>query len=196
MRLWDTLAAQPKMPTAALITDIGNDILYEVPVERILSWVDVSVERLQAVDARICMTLPPIASAHSLTEARFLFFRHLFFPKCHLELPEVIDRANRLHQGLIELGQARGVAIVPQRGDWYGADPIHILLRHWRRAWMEILTPWDTALTSSAALARGSLVRWVFLRTRGPHRRKLFGVELHAKQPAAHLRNGTTISFY
>ncbi len=194
--LWETLSAQPKIPTAALITDIGNDILYEVPVERIISWVETALDRLQEVNARICITLPPIDSAKGLTEARFLFFRHLFFPKCHLELTEVIDRANQLHDRLLQLGTARGVAVVPQQGDWYGTDPIHICLRHWRQAWLEILTPWQDDAKTLSTPARGSMLRWLFLRSRAPYCRKILGVEMHRKQPAAHLRNGTVVSFY
>ena len=194
--VWDALSARPDVPTAALITDIGNDILYEVPVERILSWVETSVDRLQAVGARICITLPPLDSAHGLSESRFQFFRHLFFPKCHLELPEVVERANQLHDGLVRLGASKGVAVIGQRGDWYGADPIHICLRHWRQAWLEILTPWHDGPGNGLIPARGSLLRWLFLRTRAPHRRKFFGVEMCAKQPAARMRNGTVLSFY
>jgi hypothetical protein len=194
--LWEKLAAQPRVPTAALITDIGNDILYEVPVERIVSWVETAVDRLQAVEARICITLPPIDSAKGLSEARFQFFRHLFFPKCHLKLVEVADRANQLQEQLLQLGAKRGVAIVGQRGDWYGADPIHICMRHWRQAWLEILMPWHDAAEPLPTPARGSLLRCLFLRTRAPHRRRIFGIEQRSKQPTARLRNGTIVSFY
>src|SRR5262249_38307569 len=38
--LWQALEKSPPAPTAALITDIGNDVLYEEPVDTIVSWVE------------------------------------------------------------------------------------------------------------------------------------------------------------
>jgi hypothetical protein len=35
-----------------LVTDIGNDLLYEVPVDRIVDWVDQCLDRLKAINAR------------------------------------------------------------------------------------------------------------------------------------------------
>jgi len=45
-------------------------------------------------------------------------------------------------------------------------------------------------------LPRGSLARWMYLRTRCPHQRSLFGIDQHRAQPSARLRDGTTVAFY
>jgi hypothetical protein len=37
--LWPALESRPKLPTAALITDIGNDLMYGAPVQQVLLWV-------------------------------------------------------------------------------------------------------------------------------------------------------------
>ena len=44
--LWDTLASLPPAATRGLVTDIGNDILYEFPAPTILEWVEEAVDRL------------------------------------------------------------------------------------------------------------------------------------------------------
>src|SRR5262249_14377181 len=44
--LWPQLEAQPRLPGRALLTDVGNDILYHVPVDTILAWVAECVARL------------------------------------------------------------------------------------------------------------------------------------------------------
>ena len=46
--LWRHLASARQMPTAALVTDIGNDLLYEEPVARIVGWLETCLDRLAA----------------------------------------------------------------------------------------------------------------------------------------------------
>jgi hypothetical protein len=187
---------QAGLSTAALITDIGNDILYEVPVAQIISWVQISVERLQTIDATICVTLPPIDSARGLSLRKFLFFRKLFFPRCRLQLNEVRERAHQLNDGIAKLAVSHGVKVAAQRGEWYGFDPIHIRLRHWRHAWFSILEHWSDADSAAHNPARGSLTRWTYLRTRAPDARRLFGKNMRKNQPSARFRSGTHVSFF
>jgi hypothetical protein len=194
--LWNALAQSDAKPTAALITDIGNDILFEVPVPQIISWVQTSIERLQTVDANICVTLPPLDSARSLSVKKFLFFRKIFFPRCRLELDEVVERAHQLNDGIASLSQSHRVRVAAQRGEWYGIDPIHIRLRQWRNAWFEILKHWSDDRSAYYSPARGSLARWTYLRTRAPESRSIFGRNMRKNQPSALFRRGTRVSFF
>jgi hypothetical protein len=50
--LWRQLESLPPAPTRALVTDVGNDILYGSSPEQILEWVEESVARLQLRGAR------------------------------------------------------------------------------------------------------------------------------------------------
>jgi hypothetical protein len=194
--LWEGLAGASRTPTTALVTDIGNDILYGTEVSQIVAWVAAAIDRLQSVDARICMTLLPVTSIERLGTARFLLFRQLLFPRCRLPLGEVCRRAVHLHDELLRLGQSRGVSLVEHDAHWYGFDPIHIRQRHWRRAWPRILSSWDDGAKMERALPRGSLARWLYLRTRRPHERSLLGIDQRRAQPSARLRDGTTVAFY
>jgi hypothetical protein len=193
--LWEALAARPPAETAALVTDIGNDLLYGAPVESILGWVSDSLERLDAARARTVLTLLPIANVEALSAWRYWLVRSCAFPKCRAGLEEILDAARRLNDGLKRLGDERRVPVVELSGEWYGFDPIHIRLRHWRAAWREILSAWsDTPVGASAA--RGSLTRWLYLRSLPPLERRLFGRERRAAQPSGRLRDGTTIALY
>ena len=49
--LWDELSRRPALPTAALVTDIGNDILYGAGVDQIAAWVEQSLIRLRGLRA-------------------------------------------------------------------------------------------------------------------------------------------------
>ena len=131
------------MPTYALITDIGNDILYGVEVPQIVAWVKNVIDRLQLIQAQICLTLLPPADPANLSLARYLFFRTLFFPNCRLSRETVLQRAQQLHTQLQMLGTARGITLIESRRQWYGWDPIHIHRRYWRHAWQAMMSPWN-----------------------------------------------------
>jgi hypothetical protein len=194
--LWEVLAGASCTPTTALVTDVGNDILYGVEVPQIVAWVAAAIDRLQSADARVCMTLLPVISIERLGTARFLFFRQLLFPRCRLSLSEVCRRAVDLHDELLRLGRSRDVRLIEHDALWYGFDPIHIRQRHWRSAWPQILAAWDDDVRTERASPRGSLMRWLYLRTRCPHQRRVFGIDQRRAQPSARLRDGTTIAFY
>jgi hypothetical protein len=194
--VWEALAARPDAPTTAVITDIGNDILFNVSVPQIADWIETVLDRLEKTHARVCLTLLPLASAAKLGPRRFRFFRRLYVPGCRLELSDALARSQELSSRLQQIGQARNVRLVEQPGAWYGFDPIHIRLRCWREVWREIFFPWAEAAAAQSQAIHGSLPRWIYLRTRRPLQRTLFGVEQHANQPVCRLRNRTTISFF
>jgi hypothetical protein len=193
--LWDDLAARAALPTSALITDVGNDLLYEVEVPQLVAWVGEAIDRLHRQQAQVCLTLLPTDSIARLGPMRFGFFRRLFFPRCRFELPEVVDRARLLHDQLQQLAAVRGIPCVEQRGQWYGIDPIHIRRAHWRYAWREILSTWNAA-DPSPELAQGSWSRWIYLQSRRPQSQTVLGRVQQTKQPSAMLEDGTTIAFY
>jgi hypothetical protein len=194
--LWEALAARPDAPTTAVITDIGNDILFNVSVPQIADWVETVLDRLENTHARVCMTLLPVASASAVSPRRYRFFRRLYVPGCRLELSEAVDRTQELSSRLEQIGKARNVRLVEQPGAWYGFDPIHIRLRCWREVWREIFFPWAEATAAHSKSIHGSLPRWIYLRTRRPQQRTWCGIEQRATQPACLLRDGTTISFF
>jgi hypothetical protein len=192
--LWEALDRASPMPTAVLITDVGNDILYGAAVTEIVRWVETALDRL-GPDAKICMTGLPMGSVANLGPKRFQFYRRLFFPRCRFSLEEARRRAVELHDSLESIAKVRQLGWFELRDRWYGIDPIHIQLRHWSRAWAEMLSSWNGE-EAAAVVARASLKRWLYLRTRRPHERVWLGIKQHFEQPSARLRDGTMISFY
>ena len=196
-RLWDELAnsSLAEAPPLALITDIGNDILYGADPQQIAEWVATCLERLRALNANIVMTQLPVASALSLSPARFQFFRRAFFPGSRLTLETVLSHAQRLNQLVIELGQKFDVPTPELRGEWYGVDPIHIRRRHRAFAWGELLSPWFAPAPSvmfNAVSPGNSLRLW---RQRSSERR-WFGREQTWPQPVLHDTCGSTLWQY
>src|SRR5439155_25831965 len=98
--LWDTLAQQPPAPLAALLTDIGNDLLFEAPPDLIADWVRECLDRLQSAGARVAMTMLPLGNSTGMSEWRYTFLRNCFFAGSHLSLEELIRRASALDEAL------------------------------------------------------------------------------------------------
>jgi hypothetical protein len=192
--LWRDLAQAPPAPTAALVTDIGNDLLYEQPVERIAGWIEQCFDRLAEAQATTVVTLLPLDNLPSITLAKFYFFRTLFVPHSRLALADAIERARAVDDRVERLALDRNFVALRPRADWYGIDPIHIRLRHRRSAWREILSHFPGG--EAVRVPRATVLQTLYLRTRIPERRRLLGFEQCGSQPSARLRDGTTVAIY
>jgi len=193
--LWESLRVRPSAPAFALLTDLGNDILYEVPVPRIAEWVAWCLDRLQEAEALTTITLLPTSSLERLTALHYYTARAVFFPSSRLSMARALAEARELNHRLEELAAARNISVVKPRGQWYGLDPIHIQIRHSRAAWGEILRSWQTRSLEPGATT-GSFRRWVKLQLLRPERWSFAGFERSRAQPCGTLPDSSTISLY
>jgi hypothetical protein len=189
--LWSELESRPRLPTRALVTDVGNDILYGFTAEQTLAWIEETVQRLTRVTHDIILTDLPLAGIRRLSNLKFLAFRSILVPSCRLSLTQVVDTAERVNQGLIRLSAASGAKLLELDPAWYGFDPIHVRPSSWREAWQQILgvEPGNTPSGSDSLEA----MRLYFLR---PERRWLFGVEQFTRQSGVALRSGGRVWLY
>ena len=192
--IWKALDERPRSPTSAVVTDIGNDILYGVPPEQIARWIEQCLDRLLGYDARIVMTLLPIKNVERLTPARFRLARTILFPRNRQSLSEIRDKVFELNDRIRASGKLRGVTLIEQQSDWYGFDPIHVQRRSWPKVWQTIFSCWPEV--QACAAPNRSLARWIYLTMLKPEERVLCGVQQRRTQPAARLNDGTTISLY
>jgi hypothetical protein len=193
--LWSALTERPAVPTAALVTDIGNDLLYEAPVERIVEWVTRCLDALDERKARIVMTRLPVANIEHVPEWKFRLIRRLSFPRGRSSFNTIATRARELDERLAEIAAARQITVVEQHRAWYGWDPIHLTSRAWPAAWHRILSPLGDAPVEPAA-RNPSLARMIYLRSRSPRQRWWFGIPLRGPQPCGRLAEGSVVSFY
>jgi hypothetical protein len=192
--LWRALAESPPAPAAAVVTDIGNDLLYGATPETIANWIDESLANLAAHNARTTVTMLPLASVQRMWEWQYRIARRCIFPKCRISFADILDRARDLDARLRELAGRHGAATVELPAAWFGFDAIHLRRSAWRAAWREILADWrdEARVETSAQSLRGALA----FRSLKPAQRRMFGVEQRFAQPCATLRDGTTIALY
>jgi hypothetical protein len=186
--LWQRLECGPAVPTRALVTDVGNDIVYGFPAEQILAWVGDALTRLAQVSDDVVLTDLPMEGIRRLSPWKFRTLRQLLFPSCRLSFQELVATAERVNAGLDQLASAHGARLVRLRPTWYGFDPIHIRPSLWRPAWQEIL-----GVACPIVRSRTEALRLYALR---PEREWLCGVERRTPQPGTRLRNGARVWLY
>jgi hypothetical protein len=190
--LWRELESHPPAPTRALVTDVGNDIMYGCPPAQILDWVDECVGRLQRTTPDVVITGLPHAAVAGLPPGKFLLFRSVFFPRCRLTLDDTLRIGAEVDEGLRAIAANRGAAFVTLRPEWYGVDPIHIRPGMWRAAWQEILCG-DPRTAPAARATRREAVRLYCLQ---PERASFLGLERRKPQRGVALRRGGRVWLY
>jgi hypothetical protein len=188
--LWKALAERPPRPTRALVTDVGNDILYGAPPERILDWVEQAVERLSVFTGDIVVAGLPLDSIRRLSPAKFVAFRTILFPRAGLTHTQAVDAAERVAEGLRALAQRRGARFVALRPEWYGFDPVHFRPGRWGSAWREILGAEESG-RGAPALSETLRLHALF-----PERQWLFGIERVNPQRGLRLSAGGQVWLY
>jgi hypothetical protein len=193
--LWQDLQNRARVPTAALLTDIGNDLMYGVPHDRVQNWIEGCLDRLTEAGASVVITQLPVASVESLSERRFQFYRRLFIPGSPLTLEGAKSMVRSFNERLIKIGELRKIPVISLPNTWYGLDPIHIRRRFFRTAWPTMLETWRDA-QRALDVSRSSIWTTAYLASLAPWEHTLFGIRRRAKQPSGRLSDGTTISLY
>lgn len=192
--LWPQLAAVRPHPVYALLTDIGNDILYELPPEQILRAVEWCVSQLQQQSAQIVVTNVPMDSIKQLSERRYLLFRNLFYPFCKLPGNEAVHRARIVHAGLADMAARMHFKLYEQEPAWFGLDGIHV--NYWQREayYKDILTQFSMPDGISSSNKQGFLLTWQKRPTFAF--KSVFGHAIQCPQPSGRLADGSRISKY
>jgi len=193
--IWDALEQEKKIPTTAIVTDIGNDLAYEVPVEQVVEWVEACVDRLLSHDATVVLSDLPLDVLRSTSETRYKVVRTLLFPNCRLSWSEMLQRAQQLSERLRKLAEARNIPLFVGDSAWYGWDPIHPRRADLPKFWNELL---DGAGISASKRVSNEKLLWMtwYLRGLRPEKWSSFSFSRSAVQPSGRLIDGTKISLY
>jgi hypothetical protein len=193
--LWPALRADGATETRAVVADIGNDLAYEAPVERIVAWIETVLMRLEEHQARAVLNNIPLDALRGVGEARYRVLRSMLFPRCTLSRRELMRRAERLSDALDRIAGERKTPVFSGKTEWYGIDPIHP-----RRAWSGAV--WQAMLgalsssESAVALRRARPREALWLHRLKPAAWTQLRFARRCVQPAARFADGTSIALY
>ncbi|MDH5551859.1 MAG: hypothetical protein OEX82_00855 [Nitrosomonas sp.] len=188
--LWAQLESSEALPTYAFLTDVGNDIPYEYTPEQILAWVNACVERLQRHSAHIVMSNLCVKSIESLSERRYNFLRNLLYPFCQLSRDEVVDRARKVHHGLIAMASRQHFELCELEPDWFGFDGIHVRYCKRRQFYQQHFERFSLINNGQQPVVSGWKKRPQFAY------QTMWGRGRFCQQPSGRLADGTTVAMY
>lgn len=181
-------------PVCAIVTDIGNDLLYGFSVEQTAGWVRECVRRLADRGTRIAITALPLASVQRAGAVRYRLLRTVYVPGCRLSLAELRSAAERLDEAVRGIATEHGATVIEQPGDWYGFDSIHVRRPRLDALWNAAADAWG--LPISMARPRATLAEWARIGRRSAEVRSLAGVMQYTRQPVLRWPEGSTLSMY
>ena len=192
--LWRGLDRHGGEAPFALVTDVGNELLYGARAELVASWVRETVWRLADRGATIAITRLPMAGIATVGAVRYRALRTFFVPGCRLSLTGLKEAATRLDADLQAIAGDFGAQIIEQPAHWYGCDTLHIRRRHLDDLWRMACNAWGIPVVESPAAS--SLATWARVGTKAAEVRSLGGVMRFTRQPVLPLRSGGTLSLY
>lgn len=192
--LWDELKRRADLPTAALVTDIGNDIIYGSSVGPILKWLEACLQSLAEQSERLVITRLPIDSISAFPQWKLRLLLSLFFPNSRLKRNDTLAKAVELDEQLTEFANRFDAYVVQPQPHWYTWDPIHIARQYRAVAWSHYMSWWSNGQPPTAATP--SLRRWRALQRARPQVWTRCGLSKEREQPSVKLADGTTISLF
>ncbi len=122
-----------------IVADVGNDLIYEQPPEKVALWVDEVFTRFLDLGAEVSWVDLPYDSLKSLPGPLYYTFRTLYYWYSSLDLPTMLHRVGTLQQQLHHLCEQRGIQVLPVADDWFTVDRFHLRGRHFGTVWREWL---------------------------------------------------------
>ena len=193
--MWEEWRARPPLPTAALMTDIGNDILYGAAPVQISKWVRECGERLAEQCETVVISALPMCTVNSLGPRRFKIMRSILFPSSRLTWQHVVENARELDERVAEIAKKLNFGRTEPDARWYGFDPIHVRRRYRHDAWDQLLRPWRETTAESHSRSNASHPTWQLTRLQPKHQ-WYFGIKQYRPQPAWTGADGSRLSLY
>ena len=122
-----------------VVADVGNDLIYEQPPEKVALWVDQVFVRFLELGAEVSWVDLPYESLKLLPPSLFYFFRSLYYWNSRVDLPTMLDRVGALQQELQGICARRGMEVLPVSNEWFTVDRFHLRGRHFGTAWRQWL---------------------------------------------------------
>jgi len=121
----------------ALVTDIGNDIMYGVPTGELITTLERVFERLQSLHSKIFYTPLPVASEEGIHPLTFYILRTLLFPYSRVPYDTAMAGIIEVNRFLRESACRYGT-MIPATEQFLGMDKIHYGWLRGHLAWSHV----------------------------------------------------------
>jgi hypothetical protein len=182
--LWQALDRERIEAPAALVTDVGNELLYGFTAEQVAGWVRESVRRLADHGGTIAIVRLPLASIAGVGRVRYRALRTFFVPGCRLSLADLRDAALRLDDALVAIAADFGGRLIDQQASWYGLDALHVRRHRLDDLWHAACDAWRWPPVERRP--RASFTEWATVGSKAAEVRSLGRVLRHTSQPVVH----------
>ncbi len=121
----------------ALVTDIGNDIMYDVSAEKVIETIQQVFARLQSMNTKVFYTTLPVAFEKKDHPIRFRILRSLLFPRSTVTYDEATAGIIEVNRFLKESTGKYG-HLIPDMNRYLGFDEIHYGWLRAHSAWSQV----------------------------------------------------------
>ncbi|NBT14402.1 MAG: hypothetical protein EBS56_12620 [Planctomycetia bacterium] len=179
--LWRALDRERPDRPLAVITDVGNELLYGLGVTAVASAVREAATRLADRGARLAITGLPLAGIDGVGPVRYRLLRTLYVPGCLLRLAELKAATRWLDEELQAIAADTGATFLEQPAEWYGFDALHVRRPHLDALWHRVCDAWT--LPPVADAPRATFADWATLGSKAAEVRSLGRIPRLTRQP-------------
>jgi hypothetical protein len=197
----DAIAARPAAvgPPVALVTDIGNDLLYGFGAVQVGDWVRETLRRLADRGARVAVTRLPLESLAGVGPTRYRLLRSIYVPHCTLSLGQLRDATAELDARVVSAAAECDAMIIDQPAAWYGLDAIHVRRDRLDELWRRVCEAWEIDAAGGGLRAHppeASFADWAVLGSAAAEVRGFGRMMLRTPQPAVTRRGPLRVWMY
>ena len=121
----------------ALVTDIGNDIMYGVSVEKVIETIHQLFNKLQSINAEIFFTTLPMAFEERVHPAWFYILRSMLLPFSRVSYDEAVAGIIEINRFLRKSASEHS-HLIHDMDSYLGFDEIHYGWLRAHKAWSHV----------------------------------------------------------
>jgi hypothetical protein len=132
----DSICAEGETPhkVIALITDIGNDIMYGVAASEITACLSVLLKQFSALDADVFLQPIPIDLSEDVSESQFRLLKSIFYPHSAIDYEQAREAVFAVND-FLRTNAGERVHLLPSGKEFMGIDKIHYSVFQSHKAW-------------------------------------------------------------
>ena len=132
----------------ALITDIGNDIMYGVSSEKIINGLQYLLNALGEFKTNIFITSIPVDLENDISELHFHIIRQIYFPKSPVKYSQASNNIKAINKFILQ-SSSKEITVINDMKQFCGIDKIHYSILKSQSAWSHIAKKLTTSLNTN-----------------------------------------------